>query len=122
VWQPALSEQLAGDETVLGWFEPDLDETLMYARGLVVLSDRRLLSRAAGDSQWRSWPLEPDQALRHHDHAGAGSLELSDPDRRLACWRYTIGQHAALLRFVDAFARAGKAARAGRRAQPVLLP
>ncbi len=35
--------QLQDGETPLAWFEPDLNEELRYARGLVVLTDRRVL-------------------------------------------------------------------------------
>ena len=127
-WRAGLAAQLAGDETLLDWFEPDLDEALRFGRGLVALSDQRLVARAPGlgahgdghvdeaGAGWLAWPLGAGLALRHHDHAGVGSLELTDDSGLLACWRYTIGQHAAMMRFVEAFGRANAEALAGRRA------
>src|SRR5436305_6447092 len=51
--------QLAPGESVLAWFEPDLDHRLHYAPGLVVLTDRRVPA-ADGESGWGSWPLGED--------------------------------------------------------------
>jgi len=42
-WRPAVEAALRPGERLLAWFEPDLDERLFYASGLVVLTDRRLL-------------------------------------------------------------------------------
>lgn len=39
----AAEAQLAANETPLGWLELDLDVRLRYARGLLVLTDRRLI-------------------------------------------------------------------------------
>ena len=45
---------------------------------------------------WRDWKYRQGLRLRHHDHAGVGSLELlRRPRSRLACWRYTLEGHAA---------------------------
>ena len=41
--------------------------------------------------------------LAHSDHAGVGTLELSDGQRRLASWRYTLGHNTDALRLADAF-------------------
>ena len=41
--------------------------------------------------------------LSHTDHAGVGTLELSDGQRRLASWRYTLGHNADALRLTDVF-------------------
>src|SRR5690606_6578701 len=117
-----LSGQLAEGESLLAWFEPDLDHALHYAREFVAVTDRRLLARGGEAEAWRSWPLAPGLKLEHHDHGGAGVLELVDRSGRLACWRYTIAQHAALLRLIEAFDRALRAIRAGSRAQASLQP
>ncbi len=37
------ARRLEAGETLLAWFEPDLDRNLQYASGLVVLTDRRVL-------------------------------------------------------------------------------
>ena len=41
--------------------------------------------------------------LSHTDHAGVGTLELTDGQRRLAGWRYTLGHNAEALRLADTF-------------------
>ncbi len=85
------------------WFEYDLDTRLHFARGIVVLTEHRLLTRAAGDVEWQSWEYREGLRLNHSDHAGVGCLELSDQQSRLMFWRYTMGQHTAALRFIDQF-------------------
>ncbi|MFP5405379.1 MAG: ABC transporter ATP-binding protein, partial [Gammaproteobacteria bacterium] len=71
---------------------------------------------------WTTWPLDGRLALKHHDHAGVGRLELVGASGRVASWRYTIGQHDAMLRFVDAFDRAQEAVRAGGRSVALPVP
>src|SRR5690606_21693601 len=99
-WREPLTDQLGEGERVLACFVLDLDESLRFAEGLLALTDRRLLARGAGEAAWQAWPLDPACSLRHHDHAGVGTLELVDANGRLALWRYTIGHHATMLRFV----------------------
>lgn len=72
---------------------------------MVIATERRLLSRTPGDAAWRVWPYRMGLALRHHDHAGVGTLELHDERSRLASWRYTLAQNAATSRLVDQFER-----------------
>ena len=40
----AVENHLDPGETPVAWFEPDLDARLNYSSGLVVLTDRRVLS------------------------------------------------------------------------------
>ncbi|OWT64132.1 ABC transporter [Candidimonas nitroreducens] len=80
--------------------ETDLDTQLRFARGLLVLTQRRLLACTAPGAPWQAWPLAPDMTLRHYDHAGVGSLELQDSHARLAHWRYTMAQQGAALRLI----------------------
>nr|WP_245801295.1 ABC transporter ATP-binding protein [Pollutimonas bauzanensis] len=83
----------------------DLDAHLRYASGLLVVTDRQLLAKGAGDAEWQAWSFRPGLALRHHDHAGVGTLELRDSHARLAVWRYTLGHHAAALHWIACFER-----------------
>lgn len=86
--------RLEPGEQLRAWFEPDLDASLRYARGLVLLTDRRLLALVAPGNNghsWQAWPLGPDFRLKCSDHAGVGTLELLGPDGRQAHWRYTTG-------------------------------
>ena len=102
-WGADLGSVLSGAETLLSWMELDLDERLQFARGLVAVTDRRLLVKTPEATAWREWPHRRGLALRHHDHAGVGTLELHDDKARLACWRYTLGRHSAAMRLVDRF-------------------
>ena len=110
-----LASQLATQENVLCSLLVDLDPSLRFAAGALVLTDRRLLSRSAAGA-WSSLFLqnhanEPIQKLdlRHFDHAGVGTLELHDvqgePSRRLAMWRFTLGANPQALRMVRLFAQ-----------------
>ena len=110
-----LASELATQENVLCTLLVDLDQALHFAVGVLVLTDRRLLSRSAAGA-WSSLFLqnhdhEPIQKLdlRHFDHAGVGTLELHDthggPSRRVATWRFTLGANVQALRMVRLFAQ-----------------
>ncbi len=101
-------------ESIVAWLELDLDAKLRFGAGLVVLTDRRLLSKAFGDAQWQSWPHHPDIELRLHDHAGAGSLELFGRDARLAIWRFTLGRNPVAQRLAQSFEEARDSLASGR--------
>ncbi|HEV3259437.1 MAG TPA: ABC transporter transmembrane domain-containing protein, partial [Gemmataceae bacterium] len=107
----AVENQLEPGETLLAWFEPDLDQRLFYNPGLVVLTDRRLLAvdtdplegnspTAPATPRWQTWLLEADTTLRASEHAGVGALEWLAPAGRLAHWRYTAGRGPAAQRLV----------------------
>ncbi|MCM5678070.1 ABC transporter ATP-binding protein/permease [Schlegelella sp. S2-27] len=117
-WRSRLESALAEGENVRAWLEVDLDEQLRFTSGVVVLTDRRMLS-LIGDASWRAWPLRLGLKLAHHDHAGIGTLELADEDALLACWRYKLQRHAAAQRLIDRFDEVLEALRLG---QPVLPP
>ncbi|QEL66507.1 ATP-binding cassette, subfamily B, bacterial [Oryzomicrobium terrae] len=109
-WTGDAAPPLTADETLVSWVETDLDAQLRFVPGLVAVTTRRLLARAPGETAWQAWPLRAGLALQHFDHAGVGNLELVDTTdqatagpRRLACWRYTLGQNPAALRLVDRF-------------------
>ncbi|MEB0284882.1 hypothetical protein, partial [Sphingomonas sp. 10B4] len=69
-WQTALQPQLLQDENVLNAFEVDLDTQLRFRKGFVVVTDRGLLSCAAGEASWQRWEYRDGLQLTHHDHAG----------------------------------------------------
>jgi ATP-binding cassette subfamily B protein len=100
-WQAALAGRLEPGEEVLAWFCPDLDASLRYDRGLVVLTGRRLLSAERGGERWQAWELAADSALRANDQGSAGTLELVGPAGRLARWAYTAGRSAAARRLAQ---------------------
>ena len=102
-WQADISEKLLSGENVLTSVEVDLDAKLCFRKGIVVLTDRRLLARAAGEAAWRDWSYRPGLQLKHHDHAGVGHLELLDAHARLATWRFTLGQNLHAIRLLEQF-------------------
>ena len=102
-WAAAVQPRLAAGEKVQAWLETDLDGRLRFSEGLVVVTDRRLLARTPGETEWAEWPLQPGLLLNHIDHAGVGTLELADKRARLACWRYTLGNNLAALRVIAEF-------------------
>jgi ATP-binding cassette, subfamily B, bacterial len=103
-WQADLGAQLAAGEQVVATLEADLDAQLAFAAERLVLTDRRLLARSAGDTGWTDWPLRPGLSLQHHDHAGVGTLELHDTSSRLASWRFTLAHNGTALRLAERFA------------------
>ena len=93
----ALKNRLTAAENVLAALPVDLDAQLRFGRGLVALTELRLLAlEPSGD--WREWPLTaPGLELHQTDHAGVGTLDLMGPGGRLGRWRYTlVGQVDAL--------------------------
>ncbi|HZV64247.1 MAG TPA: ABC transporter transmembrane domain-containing protein [Telluria sp.] len=102
-WHREVEKKLASGENVLSSVEVDLDTRLRFKRGIIVVTDRRLLARAAGEAEWREWPYLPGLELLHHDHAGVGHLELVDQQGRLAAWRFTLGQNLHAIRVQASF-------------------
>ncbi|WP_083440499.1 cyanophycin metabolism-associated ABC transporter [Aquincola tertiaricarbonis] len=94
----ALPSLLASDENVLATLEVDLDARQRFAPGLLVLTDRRLMAGSADG--WAEWPLAADLHLRHTDHAGVGTLELHDHQRRVAQWRFTLAVNVQALQWM----------------------
>ena len=90
-WRDRLATHLHDGESPLAFIETDLDQRLHFRPGLIVLTTRRLLAQAPGETRWSAWPLRTGMSLLQHDHAGVGTLELHEGKKRLACWRYTLG-------------------------------
>ncbi|WLI87793.1 ABC transporter ATP-binding protein [Massilia sp. R2A-15] len=102
-WLPDVEKKLLPGENVLSSVEVDLDAKLRFTKGIVVVTDRRLIARAPGETEWRDWVFRPGLQLKHHDHAGVGHLELVDAQGRLAAWRFTLGQNLQAIRVLDTF-------------------
>ncbi len=118
VWRIATADFLDEGEQIAACLAPDLDAGLRFARGLVVVTDRRIVARAADDAAWQSWDFRPGLILQGHDHAGVGTLELRDADSRLACWRYTLAENVHSLRLVSEFNRRSESHCSGRPVPP----
>ena len=95
-------QQLAPNEQVLGSMLLDLDINLYFTSGVLVLTNQRLLYAYEG-GLWSSCTLKTGLRLHNRDHAGVGSLDLDDTDRRLATWHYTLTYQAAAQRLMAAF-------------------
>ncbi|HTD03920.1 ABC transporter ATP-binding protein [Undibacterium sp.] len=102
-WRSDLEKQLGAEENVLSAVEVDLDSKLRFVKGLIVVTERRLLSKAPGETVWKDWAFFKGLQLRHHDHAGVGHLELLNENGRLASWRFTLGQNLLMIRLLDQF-------------------
>ena len=102
-WREATQSQLRLHENVLAALEVDLDADLHFVPSLVVITNQRLLSRAAGANEWQEWAYREGLELRHHDHAGVGHLNLVDTKGLLANWRFTLGQNLHAIRLVKQF-------------------
>ena len=113
-WRDTVRSQLEPGETVLAWFEPDLDSRLRFTRELVVVTDRRVLTGTnhataheppppGSKLSWRSWPLDAVVRIDCAQKAGVGTLELLSNLERLAHWRYTLGRSANASRLVQQF-------------------
>ena len=109
--QTDLRAQLANHENVLSTVLVDLNRQLRFSRGLLALTDHRLMARDPETGLWSSWPLRPAEAaghlpplsLRHFDHAGVGTLELHQGGQRLASWRFTLAVNVQALRLLRLF-------------------
>ena len=102
-WSNAAMALLEPDEQMLAWLEPDLDDKLYFATGAIVLTSRRLLSRAPNEQDWLIWNIAATHSLQHRDHAGVGTIELFNDGQRLAVWRHTLGMAPAVSRLTDSF-------------------
>jgi len=122
-WRGALASCLGRDESVLAWLETDLDQHLRYARGVLVLTSRRLLAIDAA-AMVHDFALGGSRTLELSDHGGVGSIALTDAESRIADWRFTLGHHAAAQRLIDGYrhARDGAQARPGAAAPVILCP
>lgn len=102
-WHAEVEKNLFPGENVSSSVVVDLDTRLHFKKGILVVTDRRFLTRAPGETAWRDWPYRADLALRHHDHGGVGHLELVDAQGLLAEWRFTLGQNLDAMRVLDGF-------------------
>ena len=114
-----MSALLGPDETILAHLELDLDKTLRFARGLVLVTDRQLIARSGEEPAWQAFPYRAGLHLQRRDHAGVASLELVDEQRQLARWRHTLGKDTNARQVLDHFEQQRDAAVSG---QPVEAP
>lgn len=101
-WQSQILKTLANGELIVACLELDLDGELHFITGILVLTDRRLLSKL-GAADWQHWDLRPGLMLDHRDHAGVGTLVLRDDHRLLAHWHHTLIAESAVRRMTGQF-------------------
>src|SRR5262245_14368446 len=110
-----VEAQLVPHETIVAWFAPDLDADLHFARGLVVLTDERIISSCAiratvppaadalSSLTWQIWPIDTLKSMTVHSRAGVGSLRLDGHEGQLAAWSFTPAQEPAARNLVERF-------------------
>ncbi len=106
-WKVPALTQLTPQENVLAWLEVDLDGQLHFARGLLIVTDQRVLSASPGagtELQWSSWPIVAGMSMTHTDYAGVGTLSLINPHQALASWRFTLTHNVTAMRLQETFA------------------
>lgn len=99
------------DEYVVAWFQTDLNQDLRYEPGYVLLTNRRLISFTGFESSngFAEWPIGPAYTLHAHEHAGLGSMELVEGQRRIDRWRYTAAHSAEAHRLARRYAKLTRA-------------
>ena len=97
---------LDASENVLARLPVDLDQRLNFGQGEIILTDQRIVAQSPDDAEWYDWPLDVNLRLLHHDYAGVGHLQLTDPDYLLAAWHFTLAHDPAARRLLAAFKRA----------------
>jgi ATP-binding cassette subfamily B protein len=103
IWVNQVTSQLTGEENVLAWLEIDLNTHLHFSEGIVVVTNKRLLAKMAGDEIWQDWHYQQGLLLTQRDYAGVGCLELFDAHARIAYWRYRLGNDITVSRLIACF-------------------
>ena len=57
-WANDTKSLLRADEQIQGWIELDLDNRLKFAKGLVAVTNQRLLAKAPDNHEWAEWLLQ----------------------------------------------------------------
>ncbi|MBU3649973.1 MAG: ABC transporter ATP-binding protein [Limnohabitans sp.] len=107
-WEPRLGAHLASLQNALAILEVDLDARLQFVPGLLIVTDRQVVFAQdvpGQDLRWDRWDLAPDQVMRHHDHAGVGTLSLQNAQGQLASWRFTLAHNVEAMRLQELFQR-----------------
>ncbi len=91
-----VTEQFEPGEAARFWVELDLNESLRFAPGLLVATDRRLLGIANHSATPVSLPWSDIGSVAAKEHGALGSLEVRAANGQTHVWRYTIGKAAAI--------------------------
>jgi len=130
-FQAQINGLLSEGEITLAWFAPDLDSRLHYAYGLVVLTNRALISIQPrpqakhhafspsfiskflrrtkkgdvpdSDRVFKTWSLTSIVSLRATEHKGIGTLHLLDTSHLLTPWKFTTSQKVYVHHLAERF-------------------
>ncbi|MEJ7137423.1 ABC transporter ATP-binding protein [Amphibiibacter pelophylacis] len=108
-----LPDAVRAGEAILCSQALDLDGSLRFVPGRLVLTPTRLLHQDGSSGAWQAWPLGASHRLMLADHAGVGQLDLVDGETLVARWRCTLGHQSGLQRLADALHARGSAALTG---------
>ena len=103
LWEKRLALELHSGENALAALQVDLDLNGQFIHSLVAVTEKHLLAWNNTEKHWTKWPLTAELELKVFDYAGIGTLELRSKSKRLAHWRFTLGQHNASLRLIERF-------------------
>lgn len=89
---------LQPNEKVVFVFTPNLDASLRFGQGYVILTDRSLIGSqpqrsASSDWMFQRWALDEIQDLKKLDRAGLAILEILGRDRLLQSWKFTAAKN-----------------------------
>ena len=108
VWQKAIAKRMQAHETVVAFFEADLDQTLRFAPTLLLLTEQRVMEFSStviedGDGASEAsgqWELGEDWILTCHEKDALGTMVVNRGSERGAFWRYTVAKAASAGAFV----------------------
>jgi ATP-binding cassette subfamily B protein len=99
-WGVAL-RSIAGGETIIAWFQGDLDSEQHFAPTLLVLTSERFLVLTPNSADpVQQWPRTMVQGVRSREQRGLGNLQVLGVDSLLGAWQYTATKGPAAARFV----------------------
>ncbi len=88
------------------WVETDLDQSLNYQAGLLVVTDRRLIGVRAetvsvSGPSMSAMPLADIQQVTAREQGTVGTLEIRGSEEQPQLWRYTVGHAVAVHRMIQ---------------------
>lgn len=97
------SDVLRDEEELRDWLEIDLDETLRYRSGLLLVTDQRLLFIEMPPLPGSHWSISQNMSLQYKDRLSTGSLELAEDGQTRQVWRFTAAKRVKARGFKACF-------------------
>ncbi len=101
-WQALLTQQQHQPTEILASLEINLSAALHFQKTLLLLTAQGLISLSA-QGELSEFSYRNGLMLKQHDHAGVGTVTLTDEANTLAVWRYTLSVDAAASAFIKQF-------------------